>query len=448
MHTNDDKNVKVKKSNSSNDYSDFYTSFNDMNNEDNKKGKGKKKKEAVEDDYTSFYGSNEDEPEENKGNTKNIIKFIIIAVLIIAIIVVLIIFVFGKKSTSDIVLTEENFVLQAGETSTISYKLTNPEDDVKASFTSSDTNVAIVNSDGEVIAIGEGSCDITITYVINGKTREKKCKITVSGSSDISKDLSLNISFSNGKDNSWTNKDVTLTIDAKSVYGIDKLQYAINCDAGDCNFQDVTDNKIVVSTPGTTKVRVLVHDKNNRQQEKTVTVLLDKESPEIKLLLDDKNITSTKEVEVCATCSDSLSGCKQNKICKKFTSTKTNQTIIVEDKAGNRKNSSSFNVTIKKNIGPCNLKLSSDGTVSSTHPDGALYYGFSSSYSGTNQESKKIEINATTPNVPVANYVTYYIKDSKGVKTSCSLIVVKECKCKDEKSTDPKCPVTCSYYTK
>ena len=65
-------------------------------------------------------------------------------------------------------------------------------------------------------------------------------------------------------------------------------------------------------------------------------------------------------------CSDNLSGCKQKKVCKKYSASKSSGTIVVSDNAGNKATSPSFSVTINKAQAPCSLGVSSDGTVKAT----------------------------------------------------------------------------------
>ena len=459
MHTDDDKKVKVKKSNNNGDYSDFYTSFNEQNKPvDSKGNKGKKKKEEPvlknEEDYSDFYGMGgeteeedyvEEKPHEEK-KSHNTLKIVILAILIIILIVLVFLALGGNRTKADINLTSEEINLVAGEDGYISYKIVDTEEDITVLFTSLDPTIAIVDENGKVTGISNGETEIKLSYDINGKTKEKKCKIVVTGGSEVDRNISLSLSPNS---NSWTNKNVTITVNANSIYGINSLQYATNCN-DNCVYNNVTNNKIVISNTGETTVRVIAKDKNNQEIEKEVKVLIDKENPTINLLLDQDVVTTTSEIEICATCKDELSGCKQEKVCKKYAETKKGTSIVVEDKAGNRKSSKTFDVIMEKNVieSPCTLSVTSKGVVKAKVNSDATYYGFSSSYSGTNETSKQISISASKKDESAAKLVTYYVKSKNGNKGKCSIIVIKSCKCTDSKSTDANCPTTCTFSSK
>ena len=92
-----------------------------------------------------------------------------------------------------------------------------------------------------------------------------------------------------------------------------------------------------------------------------------------------------------------------------------------------------------------NITVSSDGTVSATLKDNAVYYGFDSSCTGNNELSKKITISASKKGESGAKLVNYYIKTKAGNIGSCHITVIKECNCTDPKSTAANCPVTCTF---
>ena len=426
MYTEDDDNVDVKNEKSQNNYSDFYTAFNNQEEPEDKKTKKKKEKKVVEevDDYRLDYEDEDTTEKESKkkkerkpldSNTKkNIIKGIILFIIII-ILIILLWFIFGRKKP-DIELNNSSFGLKAGEKAYISYKIVNTDSDVLSKFISGNENVAIVSENGEITAIGGGETTITIEYTINGKTKRKECVVKVEGP-EPQHEISLNLKSSSS---GWTNKDVTVSVEAKSDTSINSLKYAINCN-GNCEYQDVSNNKIVISNNGTTKVTVVAKDRMNQEVTKEVTVKIDKEAPTI-TFNENKDIVSSNDVSVCATCTDSISGCKQSKVCKKYSSSKSNEVITVYDNAGNAKSSTSYNVTINKVVDPCTLKVSSDGTVTATLGEPAVYYGFSSSYSGTNELSKQVTINGETG----ATIVNYYVKNKNGKKSSCRITVIKE----------------------
>lgn len=455
MYTEDDKKVNVKKDNSNNEFDDFYTSFDqleDKDNNGNKKGKTsskkvKSKKEKEEADFDDFYGTN-DETNEEENNDKNdkskIIKICLIALGVIAL-VVLIIFLISKtgKPKGDIELTNENISLKVGETDYISYKIINTDSEVISTFTSSSDEIVIVDENGQVTGISGGEATITISYTIDGKQNEKKCTVTVTDDENVNKELVLNLTFTSGSNNKWTNKNAVIKVEAKSAFGIENIKYAINCD-DNCNYEDIGNNSsITISNEGTTRVKVIARDKSGQETTKEVTAKIDKEPPVIEF--DNQDITSSKDVQVCATCSDNISGCKQAKVCKKYTSSKSNETITVTDNAGNKRSSGTFNVTIKKVQAPCSLTVSPDGIVTATLREAADNYGFDQTFSGSNELSKKINISATKAGESKASRVFYYVKDKNGNVGSCYLIVVKECVCEDANSKDANCKAKCSF---
>lgn len=428
MYTEDDEKVEIKKKNSNNDYKDFYTAFNDIEKKEEKKEKKKNKPEekevAEEEDFSDFYGSTEEVEESTKNSSNKTVIKIGIVVLLLVILAVLLVFLLKKEKEEpgDIELNKASYTLNVGEKDYISYKIVNTESDVIPKFTSSNVEVVTVDENGEITAISKGEATITITYTINKTTKEKQCDIIVDGP-EIKHEISLNLKASA---TNWTNKDVTITVDAKSDTKITYLKYAINC-SNDCKYTDVVNNKIVVSNTGTTKVTVVAKDQNSLDVTKEIITKIDKEAPNV-TYTGDKNITSNTEVNVCVTCNDSLSGCRQEKVCKKFTSSKSNQVITVYDNAGNSKNSSTFNVTINVLKPACSLKVSSDGTVSATLNESVIYYGFDSTFASGNELSRKFNINASKKGESKAMLVNYYVKNKSGNVGSCYLTIIKECR--------------------
>ena len=451
MYTEDDEKTKIKEDKSHNENPDFYTSFNEIektSTKKKKKNKDSEKNNSVnepkdEKDYSDFYVSDDEhvlnEETINDGNKKYNFKIILIIALAIIFLLLIFILIFaGKKVRGDIELTKTDISLNIGEKEYISYKIIDTESSVTSTFESSNTSVALVDNNGEIRALDIGEAVITIHYTIDGVTRNKKCNVKVNNNSGVNTNITLDLS---GFNNNWTNSDAIINVSANSIYGISKVQYALNCDS-DCNYQDVSNNKIVVSTPGTTKVRVIAKDVKNQEAIKDVVVKIDKEAPSVSLN-SDKNIVSNTDVTVCATCSDSLSGCREAKVCKTYTSSKSNQVITVSDNAGNKKNSDSFNVTINKRQATlCKLKVSSDGIVTATLDGEATYYGFNSGFSGNNELSKKITINANNAGESKAQIVNYYFQNKNGVKGSCSIIVIKTCICQNNTGN---CQVTCTF---
>lgn len=451
MYTEDDEKVKLKKNDSNIEYSDFYTSFNEIDkdvsqNKNNKeKGKEKTKKEEIEEDKddTYFYTDGDaKETNDDSNNKKNIIKIIIIVFLAIFILLILILLFKGNspKVTGDIILSRESITLNLGEKEYISYQVIDTESKVVSKFESTNPSIAKVSDSGEVMAMGVGDTTVIIHYTIDGVTRDKVCNVKVNAG-NVSQNVELTLKFESGQSDTWTNKDVVINVEAKSIFGIVSTKYGLNCDSN-CTYNDVSNNKITITSSGTTKVKVIAKDAKNQEISKETTVKIDKEAPSV-TLNNGKNITSNKDVTVCATCSDTLSGCKQKSVCKKYTSSKSNQVITVEDVAGNKKNSESFKVTINKITAPCSLKVSNDGTVTATLREEATYYGFNSSYTGNNELSKKITINASKNGESGAKVIYYYVKNKNGTGGKCFITVVKKCSCQGTNSSN--CPVTCTF---
>ena len=454
MYTeDDDDDIVIKDDNSNENFLDFYTSFsdNDGNNKKNNKNNKKNKKEKIikEDNSISEFYEIDSEINEKDNKSKKVIIFAIVFGLLLVLAIILTIIFLGKKDnkTPDIKIMNDNIKINVGEKEIISYQIINSNEDIKATFKSSNTNVLTISENGEIIGIDDGQAEVIVSYTISNVKKEKKCKVTVIGDGKVDKKITLNVEIVNGKDNVWTNKDVDIKVEANSIYGIESLKYTFNCEGSKCDYKDVKNNRILVTNNGTTKVLIIAIDKNKEQEEKTVTIKIDKVPPTINFT-NTGNITSNKETTVCATCKDALSGCKQENVCKKFTSSKMKQKIIVEDKAGNQTSSSEFNVVITKNEQPCTLSVSSDGVVSAKLNSDAIYYGFSDSYSGVNQLSKKININISKNGESGAEVIYYYVKNKNGTGGKCFITVIKECNCTNTNINSDNCPVTCKYSSR
>ena len=451
MYTEDDKEVKVKNQNSNNDYNDFYTAFNDPDKKETKKNKKENINEQYaepkeEEDYSDFYDTSEEvEEPKRKDGIKTILKIGIILLLVVVLTVLLLVLFNRNKDNEakEIELYKSSFTLKAGEKDHISYKIVDSSVNITPTFTSSDPNVVTVDANGEITAIADGEATITVHYTVNGKEKAKKCSVKVGNGqtvapttapttnptpAPVNHELTLTLKAST---TNWTNKDVTITVNAKSDTEVTSLKYAINC-SGNCEYSDVKDNKIVVSKSGTTKVTVVAKDKSNKEITKEVTTKIDKDAPTV-TYSGNKDLVSNTPISVCVTCSDSLSGCKQAKVCKNYTSSKSNQVITVYDNAGNSKSSQTFSVTINNAKPVCTLKVSSDGTVSATLNDTATYYGFNKDCTGNNELSKKITINVSKKGEKQAKLVYYYVKNKNGNIGSCYITVIKSC------TADNKC---------
>ena len=446
-----DKKSKTKDASNEEDYSNYYSSF--LESERKRKEQGEKERsEAIaidskkqkstssldsknieideyalyanEDDYPEVYQN--DNGEDNKKNTR---KMIIFAVEIIAVIILLLIVIFKTNlfgNQPGIVLTDNKVSINVGESYEITYNIVNTSEGVSVSYDSMNQEIAVVDNNGRITGILSGETDIIVSYTISGKTKEKKCHVTVTGEGDVNKDISLSIKLDNASENTWVNHDVTISVNASSIYGIKAIEYTTNCSGSNCKYTYVQNNKFTVKNNGTSTVSIFATDNSGKQVQKTVTVKIDKDAPTV-IFNSGTNITGDNSVSVCATCKDSVSGCKNERVCTRYTSSQTNQKITVEDKAGNKATSPSFNVKVNKTpSNKCSLSVSSVGTVTATVPGGAKYYGFSSSYSGTNTKSQKVSI-STKAGESKAKLINYYVKTSSGSKISCSITIIKEC---------------------
>ena len=483
MYTEDDKNYEIKKGKSNRNNTDFYTSFNKKNKKNPPKDNNsiKQQKLKTEEDYASFYGKNnkkEVNVEIKKNNSiriinciknnvkskinniknkinsiknkKDLIKKIIIIAVSVLMLFIIIMLIMHIKNNPSIELDKKNIILNIGAKEKITYKKINTEDEVQLIYTSSDSNIATVDISGQITAMGIGKATITIDYTIKDVKGSKKCNIEVNNDNNVNSNISLNLSVEDGiPSDTWRNTDALVLVKAESVFGIESIKYTVNCE-NNCNYTSVTDNIIRISNNGSNKLKVIAMDYKKQEAVKEITIKIDHESPTISLSKSG-SIVSNKEVEVCATCSDNLSGCKETKVCKKYTSSKYGEVISVYDVAGNKTDSESFNVTINtlpinsklKNI--CSLSVTSDGTVKATLREKGVYYGFNSSYTGSNELSKKIDINATQKGETKAKVVYYYVKNSNGTKGQCAITVIKTCTCKDKNSTATNCPVSCTF---
>lgn len=269
MYTEDDEKVKVKGKNSNGDYNDFYTSFNKLNKKDTKepvknddKKKVKKEEKVVpktEEDYSDFYGLDNDEETEvveptnvtfdNNNGNKNTIKMVIAIVLLI-VLGILIWFLLNNKTRGDIEISNNNITLKPGDSEYISYRVVGTDKQVTSTFTSSNTRVATVSENGEIKAVGNGEAVITIHYTIDGRTKEKSFAVKVNGP-ELKHELTLTLAATA---TNWINKDVVITVNTKTDSEITSLKYAINC-TGNCNYKDVSNNKITITDNGVSKVK-------------------------------------------------------------------------------------------------------------------------------------------------------------------------------------------------
>ena len=83
----------------------------------------------------------------------------------------------GGSGTVSLSHVDVTIHYEKGETFKLSVK--NAGDDAVISYSSGNSSVASVTSDGTVKAVGKGNTDITVTVTVNGETQTLKCKVYV-----------------------------------------------------------------------------------------------------------------------------------------------------------------------------------------------------------------------------------------------------------------------------
>lgn len=112
-------------------------------------------------------------------------------------------------------LDNKNLTLYEGKTSDLTAIITpSSKSDIELEWSSSDTSVAEVSSDGKVTGVGEGSATITVKVIETGETAH--CNVTIK-----------------------VNTATTLSILKNSKLSVDKYGYLRGLKAGDCKVEDV-----------------------------------------------------------------------------------------------------------------------------------------------------------------------------------------------------------------
>ena len=339
--------------------------------------------EQDEDFYDDFYryekrmedDNIEEEPdfdtEENK-ESRSKIGIVILLLIILAVVGFLLAKSFlnkpEEKTPAPIAnISDELVELNENEDRKINYSFENFEDDPRASFVSSDENIATVNNEGVVHGVHEGETKVIISYFIKDVSYQKEVNVKVNHveapapepepepeppkptptptptpAKDTTKPT-LTVNVTNGGDN-WVNHDVVINVSGKDNSGKVTLRYALNC-SSNCKYQNVSGGKITVSSQGQTSVMIQAVDPSGNSVSKQVNVKIDKTAP------------------------------------------------------------------------TCSLKVSTDGTISATISDNnglISYYGFNSDYATDRTRNKKISS---------AGSYTYYVKDQAGNKGACAIKV-------------------------
>ena len=317
--------------------------MNDQNNFNNSNGFNNQNNSSnlYNNTNNGYYMGNpypEDPPVENNKKNNNLVFIILGAVLVIGLLIFGFIFLFrsgGSDEKGDVNFLVSDVTLTQGESSVLSYRVSNMKEDTPIIFESSDESVAVVNSNGKVTAVGEGTATITASYQVNGETMTKNVEVTVEGKNSNNNSSSSSSSSSSSK----PAKDTT--------------------------------------------------------------------PPLVKLDGDKTQFSGEGSVRVCAICSDTGSGCKEEEVCKTFTKSATNQQITVYDKEGNKATSKYFNVTVTV---PKNTKAVTKVTLDKSK--GTLLYGSSVAAS-----SKTVTLKATiSPTTATNKKVTWKSSNEKVAK--------------------------------
>lgn len=297
--------------------------------------------------YSEFENNNisNENINEKKVNKKIIIIIIITIIIILALVFGLILLLSknDNKPQNEIksIYLEQNILnLIVGETKKINIIIeANDPEKIPITWSSNNEEIVIVDN-GQITAKKEGNAIIKAKHTTkDGKEYSVECEVIIIDDKPI---ITYEISNKN-----WTNKDVIITVNATSKAKIKELKYAINC-IDECNYNQIENNKISVKNDGISKVSIQAITELNASAEEIVEVKIDKTKPIVTLSNEKTTYTDTKKVTVCATCQDEESGCKQNELCKDYTSSQSNIKLTLSDKAGNTASSPNFNVVINR----------------------------------------------------------------------------------------------------
>lgn len=386
-----------------------------------------------QDEYVKETYTNHNNSYTNNNGKKKIYIIIGLGILLLIGLIVLLFNLFGNREKSVIFEITERMDLYVGDTKKVDITLKRiDEKNPKIVYMSQDESLATVSQDGLVKAISDGSVNIIVAYYDKDENvYSKNCLVSImkknQGNSDTSNiekpienpgnidetALNLNYSVPNATASGWYRSNIAVQVNYnKSV--LKSLKYTINCNSN-CKYIDITGkNRFEVSNNGVNNITIIGISKDNKETVKKVTVKIDKEAPVVKLNKGNVIYDNTGKVSVCATCTDSLSGCKTEKICANHNESVDSAYLIATDKVGNNALSESYRVIIDKIKPTCSLTCKNNkitANVNDQGNSGLEYYGFSNTYSGKNETEKS--------GVTKGTY-TYYVKDRAGNKNSCS----------------------------
>lgn len=85
----------------------------------------------------------------------------------------------GSSGSGSISLSHVDVTIHSAKSETFKLSVKGAGDNAVISYSSGNSSVASVTSDGTVKAVGNGNTDITVTVTVNGETQTLKCKVYV-----------------------------------------------------------------------------------------------------------------------------------------------------------------------------------------------------------------------------------------------------------------------------
>ncbi len=85
----------------------------------------------------------------------------------------------GESGGGSVSLSHVDVTIHSAKSETFKLSVKGAGDNAVISYSSGNSSVASVSSDGTVKAVGNGNTDITVTVTVNGETTELKCKVYV-----------------------------------------------------------------------------------------------------------------------------------------------------------------------------------------------------------------------------------------------------------------------------
>ena len=202
-----------------------------------------------------------------------------------------------------------------------------------------------------------------------------------------------------------TPPNVRLENDSNTYTGTDSVTVCAICTDSDSGC--VEERVCKTYTETTPKETITVYD--NAGNEATThsynVEVKDGTPPNVRLEDDKNNYSGTGSVTVCAICTDSGSGCVEERVCKTYTETTPNQTITVYDKEGNHATTHSYNVEIiEEDTTPPNVRLENDSNTYTGTGSVTVCAICTDSGSGCVEERVCKTYNDTTPDQTITVY--------------------------------------------